>query len=179
MKDGKTMPNACEINQAIHTKHLDIGTERIIDVWSDDQFKIIYVELSVRREGEDPNCLYQRDELRIYKDDNLIARHSPHLDPYVTVTNGIVCMTSDGECWLYDLNRNIESTIGMEIVAFWHRLEFDSDGSLRKEIPNTFCVEGSGCYWGFESWPQGFEYYIDKDTLECVDSEVWAEEENE
>lgn len=178
MKDEKTMPDIYEINRAIHTKHLDIGVEHVIDVWSDGQFKIIYAQLSVR-DREEPNYLRQLDELRIYKDDKLIAQHSPHLDPYVTVTDGIVCMTSDEECWLYDLDRNIESTIGMEIVAFWHRLEFDSDGSLRKEIPNTFCVTGTGCYWGFESWPQEFEYYIDKDTLKCVDSEAWEAEVKE
>lgn len=172
------MENAYEINGKIHKFYDDVGIERLIDVYEKDDVKVVYSKLSAKREGDKYNCRYQRDELMVYKDGKLIARHRPHLDPYVTVEGNIVCMTSDGECWLYDLDSGKESAIEMPIVAFKHRIEFELGGdSTHKEFPNAFCVLGEGCYWGGESWPQDFEYYISRDTLKCIDCDVWDQEE--
>lgn len=64
----------------------------------------------------------------------------------------------------------------MSIVAFDHYIDFDTEGQ-RRTIPNTFVISGEGCYWACEQWPQGFEIYIDKDTLEQKEQDVWDEEE--
>ena len=170
------MKNAYEINREIHKFYNDIGIERLINVYEKDDVKIVYSKLAVKRENDD--CRYQKDELRVYKGDKLVAEHHPHLDPYVTVEKNIVCMTSDGECWLYDLDSGKENAIEMPIVAFDHSMEFELDGEYpHKAFPNAFCVLGEGCYWACEAWPQDFEYYIDKSTLECIDWDVWDQEE--
>ena len=100
----------------------------------------------------------------------------PQEEQFVSMEGNVLCMTSDGECWVCDLGTGKENTIGMPIVAFDHRVSFDAEIGHR-DVPNAFIVYGTGCFWGFEGYPQEFEIYVDKDTLEARYQDVWDEEE--
>ena len=165
--------NDYELNKKIHKWEDDPSKEILLDLGEAYDYTIKYVKRC--KKDKESNCWHQLDELHIYKGDELIASHHTHLDPYITIKDNIVCMTSDGECWVYDLKTNKENAISMPIVAFDHYIDFSEE--QRQNIPNTFVVSGEGCYWACEAWPQGFEIYIDKDTLEEKRQDVWDEED--
>lgn len=170
------MENTHELNGKIRKLYTDVGTEMLTDVYEKDDVKVVYSKLVEKREGD--SCFYQKDTLKVYRGDKLVAEHHPQLDPYITVERNIVCMTSDEECWLYDLDSGKENTVEMPIVAFEHSIEFELNGEYpHKVFPNAFCVLGEGCIWGGESWVLEFEYYINRDTLECIDHDIWPQEE--
>jgi len=166
------MENEYELNREIHKWEKDPAKESIVELGTAYGYDIKYVKL---HEKADEGYWKQKDELRIYSGDTVVRSHRPALDAYVTTTDNIVCMTSDGECWVCDLKTLKENSIQMPIVAFEHYVDFDED--QRQDIPNTFVVSGTGCYWGCEAYEQGFEIYIDKDTLEEKRQDVWDEED--
>ena len=164
-----------EINREIHKREEDPTEDRVIDIYEDEAVKIYYVKKSEK----DPDRGYwlQKDALKAeLKGEGATVSHEPRLDPYVSVEDNILCMTSDGECWVCDLKTGRENTIGMPIVAFYHRVSFDMEGRHR-DVPNAFLVYGTGCFWGLEAYEQEFEIYVDKDTLEAKYQDVWDEEE--
>ena len=132
------MENEYELNRRIHKWEEDPTKEVIIDLGKAYGYDIKYVK---SHEKEKEGHWIQKDELRIYKGDEFVVKHAPHLDPYVTITDNIVCMTSDGECWVCDLKNLKENSIYMSIVAFDHYVDFDAD--QRQNIPNTFVVSTS------------------------------------
>ena len=130
---------------------------------------VVYISCSVRM--PDPFKYHsQMDQVMIFdKNYHLIAKHSPALDPYVDADKNILSVTSDGKCWVYDLDKDKEVLIDMPIVAFDHEIETSTEYTT-KHIPNAFVISGTGCPWGCESCEVSFELYIDKDTFECVDT---------
>jgi len=169
------LENEYSLNEEIHHWEDDPLKTKIIPLFEDDRVKLYYTKQCTK--DEKGHGYIQRDVLAVnIKDKNITITHQPHLDPYVSVEENIVCMTSDGECWVCDINTGKENSIDMPIVAFDHYIDFDTENQ-RRNIPNTFIVSGEGCYWACEAWPQGFEIYIDKDTLEEKAQDVWDEEE--
>ena len=165
-----------KLNREIHKWEDNPAEVKIIPLYEDDKVKLYYTKQHIKKDP-DSNCWTQVDVLAVdIKDKNLTITHQPHLDPYVTFEKNIVCMTSDGECWVCDIETGKENSIDMPIVAFSHEIDFDTEGQ-RRTIPNTFLVYGTGCYWACEQWEQGFEIYIDKDTLEQKEQDVWDMED--
>lgn len=169
------LENEYSLNKEIHKWEDDPSKTKVILLHEDDKVKLYYTKQHIKKDP-DSNCWTQVDVLAVdIKDKNITVTHKPHLDPYVSFEENIVCMTSDGECWVCDINTGKENSIPMSIVAFDHYIDFDED--QRRIIPNTFVVSGTGCYWACEQWPQDFEIYVDKDTLEQKEQDVWDEEE--
>jgi len=169
------LPEEYKLNQEIHQWEKDPSKTKVISLFEDNKVKLYYTKQCIK--GTENGCWHQQDVLAVeIKDKNLTLTHQPHLDPYVSIEKNIVCMTSDGECWVCDLNTGKENSIPMSIVAFDHYIDFDTEGQ-RRTIPNTFLISGTGCYWGCEMYEQGFEIYIDKDTLEEKEQDVWDMEE--
>ena len=163
------------LNKEIHKWEKNPLDIKIIPLFEDDKVKLYYTKQHTK--NKDSGGYILQDVLTIeLKDKNLIITHHPHLDPYVSFEENIVCMTSDGECWVCDIATGKENSIPMPIVAFNHYIDL-SDAEQNRNIPNTFVVSGTGCYWGCEAYVQGFEIYIDKDTLEEKEQDVWDEEE--
>jgi hypothetical protein len=159
-----------KINQEISSWPKNPEEGRIIPIYEDSIVKIYYAKKAERRE-KDSACWTQVDGLTVeLKEKGITITHKPHLDPYVTFEENIVCMTSDGECWVCDVDTGAESSISMPIVAFTNMIDFEE---VNDEYPNTFVIRGSGCYWGCEAYEQGYEIYIDKDTLEERYQDVW------
>lgn len=168
------LENEYNLNKEIHKWEDDPLAIKTVQLFEDDKVKLYYTKRHTK--DENSNCYCQQDVLAVeLKDKGITIIHKPHLDPYVSFEENIVCMTSDGECWVCDINTGKENSIDMPIVAFNHYIDFDAD--QRRIIPNTFVVSGTGCYWGCEAYEQGFEIYIDKDTLEEKEQDVWDEEE--
>lgn len=162
------------LNKEIHKLEKNPLDIKVIPLFEDDRVKLYYTKQNTK--DEDSNCYHQQDVLTVeLKDKNLTITHRPHLDPYVSFEENIVCMTSDGECWVCDTTTGKENSIPMPIVAFSHYIDFDKD--QRRIILNTFVVSGTGCYWGCEACEQGFEIYIDKNTLEEKAQDIWDEED--
>lgn len=165
--------NDIELNNEIRKWEKDPITSRIINIFENDVAKVYYTKQHTK--GEDGAYRLQ-DVLSIdLKGARTVILHSPRLDPYVSVKDNIVCMTSDGECWVCDIATGKDNSIDMPIVAFDHYVDFSVDQN--RDIENTFVISGRGCYWGCEAYPQEFEIYIDKDTLEEKKQDVWDEEE--
>ena len=153
-----------ELNREIHKWEENPCQETIIEVAKIQNYTIKYIKCHELKPGE-CNVYIQKDMLQIYKDNNLICTHKPHLDTHISINENIICMSSDGEYWIYDLNKEKEVTIEHSIVAFNHPPPPPGlEG--RYKIDNTFIIYGTGCYWGFESEEYSFEIYINKDTLE-------------
>jgi hypothetical protein len=168
------LENEYSLNKEIHKWEDDPLATKTVPLFEDDKVKLYYTKQHTK--DENSNCYCQQDVLAVeLKDKGITITHKPHLDPYVSFEENIVCMTSDGECWVCDTNTGKENSIDMPIVAFDHYIDFDAD--QRRIILNTFVVSGTGCYWGCEAYEQGFEIYIDKDTLEEKEQDVWDEEE--
>lgn len=158
-----------KLNREIHKWEDNPAEPKVILLHEDDRIKLYYTKQHIKKDPNS-NCWSQIDVLSVeLKDKGLTITHKPRLDPYVSMENNIVSMTSDGECWVLDINTGKENSIPMPIVAFDHYIEFEDCD----KFPNTFLISGSGCCWGCEADEQGFEIYIDKDTLEELDYNDW------
>lgn len=137
-------------------------------------YAVVYVDCSVKM--PEPFGWYsQMDTLYIYKKGyHCIAHHSPALDPYVDVHDNIVSVTSDGKCWIYDMDKEKELLIRMPIVAFDHYIDVDDDE------PGVFKISGTGCVWGCESDEIPFTLTINKETLEVIDEDYdWGDDDDD
>ena len=135
------------------------------------KYKDIYVEYHCedQEKEDDHHCLYQMDEIRIYKNKELIKTHKPHLDPYVSYDKHILVLSSDGEIWVYDLENNKELTYPQGIVAFYQSVEVEeaeyrTEGNTRVPVKeDRIWISGDGCVWGCESDDIYFNLFLDYD----------------
>ena len=165
----------------------DKEENKAVTLYSYKKYSVIYIKGKV--EMPDPvGCFVQLDTIYIYNEYRCIASYKPHLDPYVCVKDNIVSLTSDGECWIYDLDQKKELIIPMPSVAFDHSIEDDSEffcsasASDYEHRDDVFCIEGTGCPWGLESCEVSFNLYIDRNNLKLLKADYLypdSEEEEE
>lgn len=96
--------------------------------------------------------------------------HPAGVNPYVSITDNILCMTSGTECWLYDMTDGKENTIYVDAVFHEHLITTESKDFIRndfKESNDTIEISGWTSVWGLEAESdREFQViYVDKRTL--------------
>ena len=179
--------NVTELNSLIHKWDDRKNGPKNFHVYDYKDIRVIYhVETKYDKKE---HVYHQMDEILICKGDEVIAKHKPHLDPYVSYDKHILTLSSDGEIWVYDLENNKELVYPQGIVAFYQSTDVNE---ARYEIKNNktipisedlIFITGDGCPWGCESDDIYFSLILDYNlnvvryTQECGNDDYDASED--
>lgn len=95
------------------------------------------------------------EKVCIFKDDKLIKEHIPGLDGEVSLQEDILVVTSDGQTWVYSLDKEKELLQEQDIVTFNHKVYLND---------MNITISADACYWGAECFQ--FHSFILIDRLD-------------